>query len=253
MREIIIILFFSLLGTIVMIFLGANERLYLFTQIYPIWGFNEFIVFFPAFMALGFVLFSAKRIQELRSEIKKREKAEETLRDSEKRFRELSITDELTGLFNSRFFFEKLRVELDRADRYSKPLSLVLLDIDDFKNYNDKYGHLEGDQVLIEIGQTIQSCMRGADSAYRYGGEEFVMLLPDTRGKGAAILAERVRKKFKTHIFSPKPGEDVHMTISIGVAEYGSGEEKDALIRRADMNMYTAKKKGKDQVFFSIK
>jgi diguanylate cyclase (GGDEF)-like protein len=190
---------------------------------------------------MGFVLFSAKQIRELESEIKKRRKTEEALIESEKKFRELSITDELTGLFNSRYFFNELEIEIERSDRYSKPLSLIFLDINDFKNYNDKYGHLEGDQVLRKIAQAIQSCMRGPDSAYRYGGDEFVGILPETREPGATIVTERIRKVVGALKFLPNPDHAVSMTVSVGVAEYTPGEEKEAFVKRADMNMYVSK------------
>jgi len=253
LKEIIIIICFSLLCTALMVYLSAFEKLYLFTGKYPVSGFNELIIFFPAFIAIGFVLFSAKRIKELESEIAKRRKAEEALLESERNFRELSITDELTGLFNARYFFKKLRSELDLADRYSKPLSLILMDIDDFKKYNDTYGHLEGDKVLAQISQSIRSCMRATDSAYRYGGEEFVLILPETQGSGAANVAERIRKSFKSNQFFPTSDKPVHNTISLGVTEYVPEEDKAAFVKRADMNMYTAKRQGKDQVFFSRK
>ena len=136
-----------------------------------------------------------------------------------------------------------MKDEIDRADRYSKPLSLIFVDINDFKNYNDKYGHLEGDQVLRKIAQTIQSCTRGHDSAYRYGGDEFVGILPETREQGATIVAERIRKIVNTLKFLPNPDKAVYMTVSVGVAEYTPGEEKEAFVKRADMNMYVAKNK----------
>jgi diguanylate cyclase (GGDEF)-like protein len=238
------VIFFSFSGTVIMVYLDAYEKLHLFVSAYPIFGFNEFIIFFPAFIAMGFVLFSAKQIEELEAEIKKRRKTEEMLIESEKRFRKLSITDELTGLFNVRYFFNQLKAEIERADRYSKPLSLIFVDIDDFKNYNDKYGHLEGDQVLRKIAQAIQSCMRGPDSAYRYGGDEFVGILPETQEQGAIIVAERIGKIVNTHEFLPNPDKAVYMTVSVGVAEYTPGEGEEAFVKRADMNMYVAKNKG---------
>ncbi len=237
------VIFFSLLGTVIMVFLDAYENLHRFISAYPIFGFKEFIVFAPAFMAMGFVLYSAKQIKELESEIKKRQATEEALIESQKKFQKLSVTDDLTGLFNSRYFFNKLKVEIVRADRYSRPLSLIFVDIDRFKNYNDKYGHLEGDQVLRKIAQTIQSCMRGSDSAYRYGGDEFVGILPETREQGAAIVAERIRKIVNTLKFLPNPDKAVYMTVSVGVAEYTPGEGEEAFVKRADMNMYVAKNK----------
>jgi diguanylate cyclase (GGDEF)-like protein len=240
-RRILWVIFFSVLGTVIMVYLDAYENLHRFMSAYPIFGFKEFIVFFPAFVAMGFVLFSAKQIRELESEIKKRRKTEEALIESEKKFRELSITDELTGLFNVRYFFNELKTEIDRTDRYSNPLSLIFVDINDFKNYNDNYGHLEGDQVLRVIAQAIQSCMRGADSAYRYGGDEFVGILPETREQGATIVAERISKIVKAHKFFPNPDKAVSITASVGVAEYTPGEGVAAFVKRADMNMYVFK------------
>ncbi|MGD8284042.1 MAG: GGDEF domain-containing protein [Desulfobacterales bacterium] len=243
LRSILWVIIFSLFGTMIMVYLQAYENLHRFISGYPIFGFKEFIVFFPVFIAMGFVLYSAKQIEELKAEIKKREATEEALIESEKRYRELSMTDELTGLFNVRYFFNQLKDEIERADRYSKPLSLIFIDIDDFKKYNDKYGHLEGDQVLRKIAQAIQSCMRGPDSSYRYGGDEFVGILPETQEPGAAIVAERIKKIVNTHEFLPNPDRAVHMTVSAGFAEYTPGEGEEAFVKRADMNMYVAKNK----------
>ncbi|MBT8367797.1 MAG: GGDEF domain-containing protein [Deltaproteobacteria bacterium] len=242
-RRMIWVIIFSLLGTMMMVYLEAYENLHRFMSEYSISGFKEFIVFFPVFIAMGFVLFSAKQVKDLESEIKKRRKTEEMLIESEKRFRKLSITDELTGLFNVRYFFNQLKVEIERTDRYSTPLCLIFVDIDNFKNYNDKYGDLEGDQVLRKIAQAIQSCMRGPDSAYRYGGDEFVGILPETQEQGAAIVAERIRKIVNTHEFLPNPAKAVYMTVSVGFAEYTPGEGAEAFVKRADMNMYVAKNK----------
>ena len=242
-RRMLWVIFFSLLGTVMMVYLEAYENLHRFVREYSISGFKEFIVFFPVFIAMGFVLFSAKQIKDLESEIKKRRKTEEMLIESEKRFRKLSITDELTGLFNVRYFFNQLKAEIERADRYRTPLCLIFVDIDNFKNYNDKYGHLEGDQVLRKIAQAIQSCMRGPDSAYRYGGDEFVGILPETREQGATIVAERIKKIVNTHEFLPNPDKAVYMTVSVGFAEYTPGEGEEAFVKRADMNMYVAKNK----------
>jgi diguanylate cyclase (GGDEF)-like protein len=243
LRRILWVIIFSLFGTMIMVYLHAYENLHRFMSGYPIVGFKEFIVFFPVFIAMGFVLYSAKQIEELKAEIKKRKATEEALIESEKRYRELSNTDELTGLYNVRYFFNQLKDEIERADRYSKPLSLIFVDIDDFKKYNDKYGHLEGDQVLRKIAQAFQSCMRGPDSAYRYGGDEFVGILPETQEQGAAIVAERIKKIVNTHEFLPNPDKAVYMTVSVGYAEYTPGEGEKAFVKRADMNMYVAKNK----------
>ncbi|MCK4785894.1 MAG: GGDEF domain-containing protein [Desulfobacteraceae bacterium] len=99
--------------------------------------------------------------------------------------------------------------------------------------------------MLRKTAQTIQSCMRGPDSTFRYGGDEFVGILPETREQGAAILAQRIRKIVNTHEFLPNPDKAVYITVSVGVAEYTPGEDKEAFVKRADMNMYVAKNKKK--------
>ena len=183
-------------------------------------------------------------------DITDRKLAEEALRNSEMRYRRLSITDALTKLFNSRRFYNQLRSETDRANRYSHPLSLLLLDVDNFKDYNDTYGHLEGDTVLIRLGEVIRRCLRKTDSAYRFGGEEFTAILPETHGDAATTLAERIRSEFENEVFRPNKKEKPHKTVSIGVAEYKSGEDLKTLLKRVDANMYVAKKKGKNQTHF---
>jgi PAS domain S-box-containing protein len=117
---------------------------------------------------------------------------EEALRESEKKYKELSITDDLTGLFNQRHFYNQLRAEIDRIQRYKHPLALLLLDVDNFKIYNDTYGHLAGDKVLTKLGEVIRNSIRKTDSGYRYGGEEFTVILTETRGQDAGVAAERL-------------------------------------------------------------
>ena len=175
-------------------------------------------------------------------------RAEETLRESEQRYRELSIVDGLTQLYNSRHFYVQLKSETERSNRYGQPLTLLLFDLDDFKRFNDTYGHIEGDQVLLRLGQMVKRCLRKADSAYRYGGEEFIILLPMTTGEDAAITAERIRMEFKKETFSPVPGQDVHMTVSIGLAQYKPQEDMKVFVQRVDQLMYQGKKNGKDRV-----
>ncbi len=130
-------------------------------------------------------------------DITERKHAEKALRESENKYRELSIVDGLTQLYNSRHFYNQLRMEIDRADRYGQPLTLLLLDLDDFKQFNDAYGHIEGDQVLLRLGQVVKRCLRQTDSAYRYGGEEFTILLPMTTNADGFVTAERIRTEFK--------------------------------------------------------
>jgi diguanylate cyclase (GGDEF)-like protein len=125
------------------------------------------------------------------------------------------------------------------------------LDIDDFKKYNDRFGHIEGDKVLARSGKLIQASLRKTDSAYRYGGEEFTVIMPETDGQEAQHIAERIRKAFAAETFRPNAQETQRITASIGIAEYRNGEKMLEFIKRADKNMYTAKKQGKDRIYFS--
>ncbi|MBN2125558.1 MAG: diguanylate cyclase [Deltaproteobacteria bacterium] len=182
------------------------------------------------------------------SDISARVRAEEALKESRRRYRELSIIDELTGLSNRRHFNESLRAEVSRTRRYGHALSLLLMDIDDFKQYNDAFGHTKGDQVLAAVGRIIHGSIRRSDSGFRYGGEEFVVILPETTGEAAVTIAERIRKEFSEEVFHPTPSERIHKTVSIGVAQYVAPEEDRDLVARADRNMYRAKQEGKNRV-----
>jgi len=164
--------------------------------------------------------------------------------------RKLAITDDLTKLFNARHFYKQLKMEVDRSRRYKHLLSLLLLDIDYFKSYNDTYGHLAGDSVLAHLGQTIQASLRRMDSAYRYGGEEFTIILPDTGGEEAVKVAQRIASAISSERFKPVPEEDVCISVSIGIAEYSLGDDLEAFVKRADMAMYKSKKKGRNRVTF---
>lgn len=184
----------------------------------------------------------------LRSEIRERKRIEAALQESENRYRELSIIDDLTGLYNFRHFYFQLRIELDRSNRYDQPLTLLMLDLDDFKVFNDTYGHVEGDQVLRRLGQVARRCIRETDFAYRYGGEEFAVILPVTTKENGAIIAERIRTEFRQEVFSPMPGQDVSVTVSIGLAQYRPKEDLKIFVHRVDQFMYRGKRDGKDRV-----
>ena len=192
----------------------------------------------------------ADAIDRLQIESMERERTAEALRDSEKRYRELSIVDDLTQLYNSRHFYFQLKSETERSNRYEQPLTLLLLDLDNFKAFNDAYGHVEGDQVLMRLGQVVKRCLRETDFAYRYGGEEFTILLPMTTSGDGVVTAERIRTEFKKETFSPAPGQDVHVTVSIGLAQYKPQEDMKAFVHRVDQLMYQGKKNGKDRVCF---
>jgi diguanylate cyclase (GGDEF)-like protein len=173
------------------------------------------------------------------------------LQENEQRFRKLSITDDLTGIYNSRHFFNRLKNEIERTNRYEHPLSLLILDLDNFKNYNDNHGHVAGDEALAKTGKILRNSLRKTDSAYRYGGEEFTIILPETEGRDAAHFAERLRMTFESQAFAVEKEGSLSVTASIGVAQYKKKEEVADFIKRADDNMYVAKEKGKNQVYFS--
>ena len=183
-------------------------------------------------------------------DITERKQAQEALRKSESRYRELSILDSLTQLYNSRHFYNQLKKEIDLVNRYGQPLTLLLLDLDDFKGFNDTFGHVEGDQALRCFGRVLKRCLRHTDSAYRYGGEEFTVILPMTMAKDSVVTAERIRTEFKNENLSPEPDKDIRLTVSIGLAQYRPKEDTKAFVHRVDQLMYQAKKKGKDIVLF---
>ena len=183
----------------------------------------------------------------LKRVLKERDLTQERVRMMEK-LQKLAITDGLTKLHNSRSFYSQIEVEVDRFNRYKHPLSLLLLDIDHFKHYNDTYGHLEGDKVLVRISQIIRSCLRKLDTAYRYGGEEFTVILPETTCEEAQNVAERIRNAVKAEKFDPETEGNIIITISIGVTQYSPEEELSAFIQRADKAMYTSKQNGRNKV-----
>ena len=167
-----------------------------------------------------------------------------------KTLEKLAITDGLTRLYNLRHFYKQLEIEIDRCNRYGHSLALLLLDIDYFKKCNDTYGHLEGDKVLVRLGQIIKVCLRTMDSAYRYGGEEFTIILPETTGKEAKNVAERINASVESERFSTEAGEDFSITISTGVTEYFKEEQLSTFIHRADQAMYKSKAKGRNRISF---
>ncbi|MEJ2661848.1 MAG: diguanylate cyclase [Desulfobacteraceae bacterium] len=184
----------------------------------------------------------------LRRVLKERRLTQERVQMLDK-LKRLSITDGLTKLYNSRYFYNQLKAEIDRTARYQRPLSLLLMDIDQFKEYNDSFGHLEGDKVLLRLGQIIRTCLRKMDSAYRYGGEEFTVILPETEGDEAATVAERIRSSVSSEAFFPKNrNEKFTITISIGVTEYIHDEEIAIFVQRADKAMYLSKQSGRNRV-----
>lgn len=160
----------------------------------------------------------------------------------------LAITDGLTNLYNSRHFYHQLDMETGRSSRYGQALALLMLDIDHFKKYNDTFGHLAGDKVLTRISGVIKACLRTMDSAYRYGGEEFTVLLPETSAKEALNVAQRLRESVEKERFQPIPDKETGITISVGVTEYKEQEKNSDFVKRADRALYTSKEKGRNRV-----
>ncbi len=183
-------------------------------------------------------------------DISNRKRAEAQLRESEKRYKELSITDGLTKLYNFRHFHSNVQLEIERANRYDRSLALLMIDIDNFKRFNDTYGHLAGDQALAKTGAVILSALREADTGYRYGGEEFAVILPETVGTGAVQVAERIRQDIAAMPILKKAKPSLTITASMGVSELQAEDKLSEFIRRADQNLYAAKTEGKNRVIF---
>ena len=185
-------------------------------------------------------------------DITERKEALKALQESERRYRDLSIIDDLTQLYNSRHFYAQLKTETERSNRYEQPLTVLLMDIDKFKDFNDTYGHIEGDNVLTQIGKLLKQFLRESDSAYRYGGEEFTIILPMTTIEDGTIMAERIQAELMEKAFSPVSGQNVYLTASIGFAQYMPNEEMKAFVHRVDQLMYQAKKKRKHSIYSEL-
>lgn len=171
------------------------------------------------------------------------------LRDTVQQTMEMAVTDGLTGLHNRRFMTMHLEQSLEQAVRHERNLSLLIADMDHFKSVNDTYGHDAGDAVLRQLADRIRSAVRGADIPCRYGGEEFVVIMPDTDLEAAAIVAERIRKRVEGEPFRLPDGRMVDRTISIGLgALQGASDTCDILLKRADDGLYEAKSSGRNRV-----
>ena len=174
------------------------------------------------------------------------------LRSSFEASLEMAVTDELTGLYNRRYLASHLSGMFDRAFWTGRPLSLMILDIDHFKQVNDTYGHDSGDKIIQDVAERIRTSIRGIDLACRYGGEEFLVAMPDTDLSLAAIIAERLRQEIASHKSTLNGGRDeISVTVSIGIASTEQGLKEDTgqkLIKRADEALYVAKTGGRNRV-----
>ncbi len=162
----------------------------------------------------------------------------------EEELRRVSITDPLTGAFNRRHFYGTIAVEINRSNRYHRPLSLIMFDIDHFKQINDRHGHERGDLVLKVIADTARKHKRASDVLIRWGGEEFMLLAPETTGPEASTAASRLRNALRDASF-PDVGR---VTASFGVSTYRRGEATDTLLNRVDALLYSAKEQGRDRI-----
>ena len=162
----------------------------------------------------------------------------------------LSNTDYLTGIYNRRYFFEMLAEELNRSSRYQRKLSLLMLDIDHFKNYNDNHGHQQGDYLLKELAQLLTRSIRQPDFVARYGGEEFVVVAPETDKEQGVKLAEKIKMAIEEYPFKMKESQpNGRITVSIGVVEFPEGgSNADELVGKADVSLYLAKDMGRNKV-----
>ena len=177
-------------------------------------------------------------------------KVSSVLDESRMKYKELSQTDDLTALFNSRHFHQTLDAEIERSKRYNHKMALLMVDIDNFKQINDQFGHHAGDKMLMKIGEKIRSVLRQNDSAYRVGGEEFTIILPETGKEQAMHAAERIREECAAVHYRENGDNRFSITLSIGITLYKKGEDPKQLLNRADMNMYKAKKLGKNRSYF---
>ena len=165
------------------------------------------------------------------------------------RLEELAMTDPLTGIRNRRCFMQAAALEFERATRHSRPMAVVLIDVDHFKRINDRYGHQVGDKALIDIAQACQATLRKTDLLARFGGEEFIVLLPETGQREAVRLAERMRSAVATDVQLPDRARTGVVTISLGaVALSRATPTLDLLIQAADQALYDAKRAGRDRV-----
>ena len=200
------------------------------------------------------ILFKPIKLNELILRINRVLKERSLINDRDKmikKLKRLTIEDSLTGLYNSRHFFDQLDKEIKRSNRYLHPISLIFIDVDNFKGINDSYGHMIGDKVLSQIAKRIKSCLRSNDTAYRFAGDEFTIILPETTSGEAKVLADRIIYKFSRESIKVDELEILEITLSIGITEYQKNEEAQQFVHRADITMYEAKQQEINSVVIS--
>ena len=202
------------------------------------------LIFKP--IRLNELMLRINRVIRERSLISERDRMIESLK-------KLSIRDPLTELYNSRHLYAQLDKEITRSGRYLHPLSLIFIDIDNFKAINDSYGHMVGDKALLLIAKKIKTSLRSLDTAYRFAGDEFTIILPETSSEKAKVVAERIRSEMKNESLVIFDKEISKITLSFGIAEYIRNEEMEHFIHRADVTMYEAKKGGGNRIVIAPK
>jgi diguanylate cyclase (GGDEF)-like protein len=165
------------------------------------------------------------------------------------KIQELTITDDCTGLYNARHLYKTLETEVYRSARYGYEFTVLFIDLDHFKQVNDTHGHLVGSKLLMEIGYLIKAQLRLIDYAFRYGGDEFVVLLPQTGKDAALIVAKRLRDSLRTSMFCQEEGLNLNVRASMGVATYPhDAKTPREVIRQADEMMYLVKNTSRDNI-----
>ena len=202
------------------------------------------------------LIFKPIRLNELMLRINRVIRERSLINDRDKmieRLKKQSIRDPLTELYNSRHFYARLEDEIQRSERYVHPLSLIFIDIDSFKAVNDTYGHMIGDQALLLIARKMQTSLRSQDTAYRFAGDEFTIILPETTADNAKFVADRIKAEMAKESLVIHDKEITKITLSIGIAEYQRNENKEQFVHRADVTMYEAKKRGGNDIAVSPK
>jgi len=202
------------------------------------------LIFKP--IRLNELMLRINRVIRERSLINERDRMIERLKNQ-------SIRDPLTELYNSRHFYAQLEDEIQRSERYLHPLSLIFIDIDHFKAINDTYGHMVGDQALLLIAKKMQASLRLQDTAFRFAGDEFTIILPETTSDNAKLVADRIISEMDKESLMIFEKEITKITLSIGIAEHQRNEKKEQFVHRADVTMYAAKNRGGNSIVVSPK
>ena len=189
----------------------------------------------------------AKEYGTVNNELDDYKKQVAKLQNDLNKYKTESVTDHMTGLYNRKYMDLKLGEEIDRFNRTKTPFCVVLIDIDHFKSVNDNYGHPIGDQVLKHLAKLMKESIRKTDFAFRYGGEEFMMLLSNVDVRNATHVSDQIRKKLETTNFSMK-GTSFNVTASFGIALFDKKDTQETIIKRADENLYKAKQTGRNKI-----